>query len=229
MIKMIFVSLIVAVLFSTGSVVASESLFQFQGEKATVINTSKYFANGSQDSTNYEVRAEGVIYGNGEFPSVVIYNSGAGAYTTQSQITFSGFLSTINKIGQDTLTTWIDENNKEKTWGLLNQEAAGYSSVLFGQGTTGFIGETAGGVFVQAMTQGTFYNASISAGAERWITQGYGPTPGSTTDVGTFSEMIGRYSEHYNVRGFYVGTPGKDFKVNYIYSSNPDRPIVTTP
>jgi len=189
--------------------------------------TSQYFASGMAEGVNYETRSVSEYSLNGEFPKIVIYKAAGGAYQSETLIQMqTGHMSTLEKFGSSTLVTFPDEQDRTRVLGVLTESAVGTSTRLSGQAQLGTAFATAGGLQMQSQlafagTSGTWKNGAIQR-----VTEGFGPAPGQTGEVG--SQVTVHWEEHINLGGFNP-KGGIEYSGIYNVSMNPSISVIPKP
>lgn len=226
--KRLIVSLILTLFLCGVANAQVQSLIQgMTGPGGQMSATSQYFASGMAKGVNYETRAVSEYSLNGEFPKVVIYKAGSGAYQSETLIQMQeGQMSTLEKVGSSTLVTFADENNASIIRGVLTESAVGTSTRLIGQAQLGTAFSTAGGLQMQSQlafagTSGTWKNGAIQR-----VTEGFGPAPGQSGEVGSQTTVY--WEEHVNFGGW---NPQGGIQYSGIYnvSMNPGFPVIPKP
>lgn len=205
-----------------------QSLIQgMTGTGARMSATSQYFASGAIEKVNYETRAVSEYSLNGEFPKVVIYKAGSGAYQSETLIQMQqGHMSTLEKVGSSTLGTFPDEQDEKRIFGVLTESAVGTSTRLIGQAQLGTAFATAGGLQMQSQlafagTSGTWKNGAIQR-----VTEGFGPAPGQSGEVGSQTTV---YWEEHVTFGGWNPQGGIQYSGIYNVSMNPGFPVIPKP
>jgi hypothetical protein len=176
----------------------------------SIRTTAVYRATGTAENTLFTSQQKGSIFGQGVL-GVNLYNNQAGAITGQEEIILkNGYVSTLTKVGLDTLVTTVREADPKITDGVFTQTAAGFSffglAKTPGTGATVLAAYTTGPAIVaQYGASGVLDNFNVKSGAVLSETTGYGPT--DPTSDGPRVSNITQYSEqHWAATSYNFGT-----------------------
>jgi hypothetical protein len=223
---------LVALLCWQSSAMAVESLFMVNTQMSvgttktpgTFKTSFNYSASGSAEGTNFEVQQQTKSFGTGSFPSVLIYKSASGALVSQEAFTGTGFLNSSTKTGANTLVTSVKDDEPDRVYGVLQQDAVGASVRSTGGIQYQVDTATSGGMVMSQQAAFVGISIDLKGGAVRWTTEGYGPKPGTTGE--SSSAITFNFSDHVQAGGATLN--GSVFPLQYQYgiSFNPSGSIL---